>query len=53
MVCALADRDTNCTDFEGEGGRKKAGEVGRWQTMTGQLWVGCPFWIQSTLAREE
>lgn len=52
VVCVLTDRYTIRTDFKGEGGRRKAGEVGGWQTMPGLLWVSCLFWMQSVLARE-
>lgn len=34
MVGALIEIYTNCTDFKGEDSRNKAGEAGRWQTMT-------------------
>lgn len=30
----MRERHTNCADFKGADRRKKAGEVGRWPTMT-------------------
>ena len=51
VVGALMERYPTCTDFKGEDSGNKAGEVGRWQTMTdgfgsavhswyNQLWAG-------------
>lgn len=37
VVGTVMDRHTNCTDFKGQDRRNKAGEVGRWQTMTVDL----------------
>lgn len=34
VVGALMERYPNRTDFKGEDSRNKAGEVGRWQTLT-------------------